>query len=123
MSSSFWLSCSSLSYMPEIIHSKGNSSVCYILARFQKWVKGSRQVANIGPTVLHSCFCSLFNVSKKQLDAPPNNAHENSTTSEERNFTKQIKALIFLKGSFSIRNNGRTTFHFRRERQSKHFKI
>ena len=33
-------------------------------------VKGSREAASKGPTVLHIHFCSLSNNSKKQLGAP-----------------------------------------------------
>ena len=37
---------------------------------FRQWAKGWREAASEGPTVLHICFCSLFNNSKKQLEAP-----------------------------------------------------
>ena len=39
------------------------------LASFWWWAKHSRKATSEGPTVLHICFCSLSNNSKKQLGA------------------------------------------------------
>ena len=98
--------------------------------------KSSREAASKGPTVLHIRFCSLSNIELQVAfrGTSPDVATIFHTweygrfmveiTSGERNFIERIKALNFLGGSFSNRDNVRTTLiqFSRREGQPQHLK-
>ena len=82
------------------------------LASFQRRARGLREAATEEPTVLHISFCSLPNTSKLQLKVL-------AQTLEQ--YSKQGSCV--LEGSFSIGDNVKVPFQFRRETESEHLDL